>query len=48
MASGMIYIAELKSGRCIAYGFPFNQVNAAVLSVPTIPLDQVALQQPTE
>ena len=47
MANGVVYVAELNSGRCVAYGFPYNQVNAVMPPVNLIPLDQFQFREVT-
>ena len=38
MSSGVVYVGEFTSGRVIAYGFPFTQVNALGQLPPPLPL----------
>ena len=38
MASGVIYVGELTSGKVVAYGFPYNDTNRVMAPVPLSPM----------
>ena len=44
-ATGVIYVAELTTGRVAAYGFPFNEANRAVPAVALAPLDRFQFRE---
>ena len=48
MATGVVYIAELTSGRVNAYGFAYNESNRAVPPAEMIPLDTFPFREATQ
>ncbi len=38
MATGVIYVGELSSGKIAAYGFPFNNANQVLAPIPLTPM----------
>jgi hypothetical protein len=44
MATGVIYVGELTSGKVLAYGFPYNDTNAPVGPFPLAPMDTFAFR----
>jgi hypothetical protein len=45
MASGVIYVAEMKTGQVVCYGFPYNQSNQIVPPVELMPIDRFQFRQ---
>lgn len=45
MATGVIYVAELTTGRVAAYGFPYNETNRAVGPIALAPLDKFQFRE---
>ena len=47
MATGVVYVGELTSGKVIAYGFPYNETPRPVPTVQLAPLDQFQFRAPS-
>lgn len=48
MATGVVYVGELSSGKVVAYGFPYNESNRPVPPVPLQPLDVFQFREPLQ
>jgi hypothetical protein len=47
-ATGVIYVGELNTGKVIAYGFTFREVNRPVPALPLVVLDQFQFREPSQ
>lgn len=46
MASGVVYVAELLTGKVICYGFPYNETNRRLPPTELKPLDVFQFREP--
>jgi hypothetical protein len=47
-ANGVVYVAELSSGKVAAYGFPYVPARGPLPVVPMVPLDTLQFREPEE
>lgn len=47
MATGVLYVGELSSGRVIAYGFPFRETNSPLPPMNLRPMDSFQFREPS-
>ncbi len=48
LAQGVVYVAEMNTGMCVAYGYPYNETNRILPPVPMVPLDTFRFQAPEQ